>query len=45
MATTPAPIAGAVAKKAPKQLPPPNSDFYELAETLNAEERAVLKQV
>src|SRR4029077_18714393 len=47
MATTPAPIAGAAApaKKAPKQLPPPNSDFYELAETLNAEERAVLKQV
>ncbi len=47
MVTTPAPIAGAAApaKKAPKQLPPPNSDFYEFAETLNAEELAVLNQV
>src|SRR5882762_260058 len=47
MVMTPAPIAGAAApaKKAPKQLPPPNSDFYEFAETLNAEELAVLKQV
>src|SRR5712672_69940 len=47
MVATPAPIAGAAApaKKAPKQLPPPNSDFYEFAETLNAEELAVLKQV
>jgi len=47
MATTPAPIADAAApaRKAPKQLPPPNSDFYEFAETLNAEELAVLKQV
>jgi alkylation response protein AidB-like acyl-CoA dehydrogenase len=31
--------------KQPKPLPAPNSDFYELAETLNAEERALLKQV
>ncbi|MEA2540664.1 MAG: glutaryl-CoA dehydrogenase, partial [Acidobacteriaceae bacterium] len=31
--------------KPAKGLPPPNSDFYELAETLNAEELAVLKQV
>src|ERR1700723_4678801 len=30
---------------APKALPPPNSDFYELADTLNAEERGLLKQV
>src|SRR6266550_845307 len=47
MVTTPTPIAGAAApaKKAPKQLPPPNSDFYEFAETLNAEELAVLKEV
>src|SRR5258705_4538443 len=47
MVTTQAPIAGATApmKKAPKQLPPPNSDFYEFAETLNAEELAVFKQV
>src|SRR6266403_1712158 len=31
--------------KQAKALPPPNSDCYELAETLNAEELAVLKQV
>ena len=31
--------------KQPKPLPSPNSDFYELAETLPAEELAVLKQV
>jgi len=31
--------------KQPKQLPPPNSDFYEVYETLNAEELATLKQV
>src|ERR1700760_4319101 len=31
--------------KAPKPLPAPNSDFYELAETLPAEEQAVVKQV
>src|SRR4051812_12986735 len=30
---------------APKALPVPNSDFYQLAETLNAEEHALLKQV
>jgi alkylation response protein AidB-like acyl-CoA dehydrogenase len=30
---------------APKALPAPNSDFYELADTLNAEERGLLKQV
>ena len=29
----------------PKQLPAPNSDFYELVETLPAEELAVVKQV
>jgi hypothetical protein len=28
-----------------KHLPPPNSDLYELAETLNAEELALVKQV
>lgn len=33
------------AVKSPKPLPAPNSDFYELAETLPAEEQAVLKQV
>ena len=30
---------------APKALPAPNSDFYQLADTLNAEERALLQQV
>jgi len=29
----------------PKPLPAPNSDFYELAETLNAEELSLVKQV
>ena len=28
-----------------KPLPPPNTDFYEVTETLNAEELALLKQV
>ena len=32
-------------KPSPPPLPAPNSDFYELAETLPAEEREVLKQV
>ena len=31
--------------KQPKALPAPNSDFYELAETLGAEEHALLKQL
>src|SRR6266704_777398 len=31
--------------KKPKPLPPPNSDFYQLAETLPAEELAVVKQI
>src|SRR5713226_4971050 len=31
--------------KQPKPLPAPNSDFYELVETLPAEEVAVVKQV
>ena len=29
----------------PKPLPAPNSDFYEFAETLPAEERAIVKKV
>jgi hypothetical protein len=35
------------AKKRPEQkpLPAPNSDFYQLAETLNAEELGLLRQV
>ena len=31
--------------KQPRQLPPPNSDFYDVYETLNAEELAILKKV
>ncbi len=31
--------------KQPRPLPPPNSDFYDVYETLNAEELAILKQV
>jgi alkylation response protein AidB-like acyl-CoA dehydrogenase len=40
-------MATATAHKpsAPKQLPPPNSDFYQFAETLGADELAVLKKV
>jgi alkylation response protein AidB-like acyl-CoA dehydrogenase len=41
-----APVAAAAAvKKAPKPLPAPNSDFYELYETLSAEELATVKRV
>src|SRR5213593_3246125 len=50
MATTTAvaaPVAAATAsvKKAPKQLPAPNSDFYQLVDVLTAEERAIVKKV
>src|SRR5262245_44862983 len=37
--------ATALKPSKPKQLPPPNSDFYHFAETLNADEQAVLKRV
>src|SRR5215475_11449161 len=37
--------ATAVKPSAPKKLPPPNSDFYQLAEMLSADEMAVLKKV
>src|SRR6202162_452604 len=38
--------AGAVpVKRAPKQLPAPNSDFYQLADGLTAEEKAIVKKV
>src|SRR3954470_2976343 len=42
-----APVAAAAVsvKKVPKQLPAPNSDFYDLYETLNAEELATVKRV
>src|SRR5271154_3065306 len=50
MATTTvaaAPVAAAAAsfKKVPKQLPAPNTDFYDLYETLNADELATVKRV
>src|SRR5689334_13903035 len=49
MATTtaaaPVAAAAAPARKAPKQLPAPNSDFYQLADVLTEEERAVVKKV
>src|SRR5215469_13283409 len=38
-------IATARKPSSPKPLPPPNVDFYHLAETLNADELAVLKKV
>src|SRR6202011_5506899 len=37
--------ATASVKKAPKQLPAPNSDFYQLADVLTAEEKAIVKKV
>ena len=37
--------AAAPVKKAPKQLPAPNSDFYQLADVLTAEEKAIVKKV
>jgi glutaryl-CoA dehydrogenase len=37
--------AAAVKPSVPKQLPPPNSDFYQFAETLGADELATLKRV
>jgi glutaryl-CoA dehydrogenase len=41
-----APVAAAASvKKAPKQLPAPNSDFYQLVDVLTDEERAIVKKV
>src|SRR3989440_1086828 len=42
-----APVAAAATsfKKAPKQLPAPNSDFYQLVDVLTAEEKALVKKV
>src|ERR1700680_656455 len=50
MATTtpvaaPAAAAAAPVKKAPKQLPAPDSDFYQLADVLTAEEKAIVNKV
>src|SRR6202165_4112005 len=33
------------AKRAPKQLPAPNSDFYELVDVLTADEKAIVRKV
>src|SRR5712672_305003 len=47
-ATAVAASLGAAAKsekKTPKQLPAPNSDFYQLADVLTAEEKAIVKKV
>ena len=46
-ATVAAPVAAAEAsvKKAPKQLPAPNSDFYQLVDVLTAEEKAIVEKV
>src|SRR5258708_6858005 len=40
---TAAPVA--TIKKPPKQLPAPNSDFYQLADALTAEEKAIVAKV
>src|SRR3954462_3210547 len=42
-----APVAPAAApdKKTPKQMPAPNSDFYQLATVLTADERAIVEKV
>src|SRR4029077_8098850 len=40
-----APTVGAAVKKAPKQLPAPNSDFYQLVDVLTPDERAIVKKV
>jgi len=45
MATAISDIKQSKDAKQPKPLPAPNSDFYQLAETLNAEELALVKQV
>ena len=37
--------ATATRDKPPKPLPAPNSDFYELADVLTAEEKALVKKV
>jgi alkylation response protein AidB-like acyl-CoA dehydrogenase len=37
--------ATALKPSGPKKLPPPNSDFYQFAETLGADELAILKKV
>src|SRR5882672_8973871 len=45
VAVTPAATATASAKKPSKPLPAPNSDFYQLADALTADETAIVKKV
>src|SRR6185369_8332683 len=42
---TPVTAATALKKKEPKQLPAPNSDFYQLGDLLMAEEKAIVAKV
>jgi alkylation response protein AidB-like acyl-CoA dehydrogenase len=44
-ATAGTPVAAASAKKTPKQLPVPNSDFYQLTDVLTADDLAIVKKV
>src|ERR1700684_1242299 len=44
-AAPPVAVATAPVNKAPKQLPAPNSDFYQLSDVLTAEEKAIVKRV
>jgi len=37
--------AAALKPSVPKQLPQPNSDFYQLADALTVEEKAIVKKV
>ena len=37
--------ATAIKPSTPKQLPPPNSDFYQLADVLTVEEKTIVKNV
>lgn len=41
----PAPTETASGKRTPRQLPAPNSDFYQLSEFLTANELALVKKV
>ena len=43
MAATP--TVAATEKKAPKELPAPNSNFYQIVEHLRPDERAIVKKV
>jgi hypothetical protein len=44
VAASPVAVAAAPARKVPKQLPPPNSDFYQFADVLTGEEKATVQK-